>query len=167
MPADVGIRHPNHFLGAGCAHLGEKLRHPKQRTANGHSKVETTAIPLQRERPVHGQRRGRGVPESHEKLTTVCRRRRSGRCQGKGAVPPPETACPQRGARGRHRLCRRAAASSAAATSPTTSLPQSTRALQRSAHRQHPPWHGAASPSPRRRVCAHGQATVAKRRLVP
>ena len=46
MPADVGIRHPNHFLGAGCAHLGEKLRHPKQRTANGHSKVETTAIPL-------------------------------------------------------------------------------------------------------------------------
>ena len=45
-PADVGIRHPNHFLGAGCAHLGEKLRHPKQRTANGHSKVETTAISL-------------------------------------------------------------------------------------------------------------------------
>ena len=46
MPADVGIRHPDYGLGAAGAHLGEKLRHPKQRTVNGHSKVKTTAIPL-------------------------------------------------------------------------------------------------------------------------
>ena len=75
MPADVGIRHPNHFLGAGCAHLGEKLRHPKQRTANGHSKVETMAIPLH----VNGRCTASGEVEvclNHTKLTTVCRRRK-------------------------------------------------------------------------------------------
>ena len=119
-----------------------------------------------RELLVHFHGQGRGAPESREKPTTACHQKRSGRRPLTGAVPPPGTAFPQRGAGGRHRLCHRAAASIAAATSLSTSLPQSTRASRGSAHHQHPLWHAAASPCPHLRALAHGQATAARRKLV-